>query len=104
MSTRSKMAEFLRDKPGKEAPTGAKIYDKAVSLGLPPCVAQEWVHEVTRRAVGFQNRLLRKERKEASKFGAKRQDYRRIIYVVQGPEREAMFHATKGWRSYRRPA
>lgn len=87
MSNRSIMADFVKVKPGKDQPTGAEIFDKAISLGLPECVAREWVHEISRRAT----MELRREQRKARKGGS-------IVRVITGKTHVLFLHATKGWK------
>ena len=84
---------------------------------IHPCVIREFATEPKRREAMAQRMKAARDRKAASKFGAKGTAYRRIIHTKIVPEpgsslselykslgtpsREHSFHATKGWRSHR---
>ncbi len=90
---------------------GKKIEKTLLDLGVAPCVAREWANEPRRRKA-LAKRPTRQDRRDLSNCGRKGQPFRRIIrteftedqdciyYIQSGRERQ--FHATKGWRSYRK--
>jgi len=94
----------LLAKAVKDGASPDELRKLAADLNLAPCVQQEWANEPRRREV---MERLRKE-KAARSGGAPRrtvgQPYRRVILRVLKEGRETFYHATKGWRSFRRPA
>lgn len=115
----------------KSGKASGEIEETLLGFGVAPCVAREWANEPHRRAVLFAKRNKRKEIKQASKFGGKKEAFRRIIktdvvksitlevphilYRADGtmetytepltiPGRDFQLHATKGWRNYRNTA
>lgn len=87
----------------KNGSTPKTLHTALLAKGAHPCVAREWANEPRRREVLERRRLLRKERKEASKVGHRGEPFRRIMSTEPwGEDRERQFHATKGWRIYRR--
>lgn len=101
-----------------------QIESVLLGQGVALCVVREWANEPGRRDVMLARRVRRKARKEASKYGGRGDQYRRIIHseIVKEhrlklpvllpsgetaekeiviPGREFQLHATKGWRNYR---
>lgn len=65
-------------------------------------VRSEWINEPVRRQVLKQRAEAKKDKKQ--KIGRKGSFGRRIIRVFEGSRYSWEYHATKGWRHYRRAA
>ena len=89
------LAHFIRQgKPGR-------VEQFLLDRGIVPCVAREWGNEPARRQHAAAFRLKKITTKALSAFG-KRGDFgRRIIKTIHKYGREIVFHATKGYRTYR---
>ncbi len=108
-STRRELHQFI--KAMREANLGDKVEGILLEKGFAPCVAREWGNAHLMHAAIHAKAKARKIRKELSTFGAKGDDYRRIIFSkVRNsiPGFHGLFttgrlwelHATKGWRDY----
>lgn len=74
------------------------ILQTLLGLGATPCVAQEWAGEPRRRAVLEARALERQTRRRRTRPHVA---CRHILWVAKANGREHVYHATKGWRSYR---